>query len=115
MLHYLQFICPIIATYKINCYATPSRLFFVGGGEILSSDDTIRGDPTAMGAYVLGILSLIKFLLQLINSVEMNFKEAVFADDFSVAGSLNSIKHYWDELTAIYQNMVTSQNLRNLI
>ena len=54
-----------------------------------------------MGAYVLDILSLIKFLLQLINLVEMNFKEAIFADDFSVAGSLNSIKHYWDELTAI--------------
>ena len=75
MLHNFKFNYPIIATYKINCYATPSRLFFVGGGEILSSEDTIRGDPTAMGAYVLGILSLIKFLLQLINLVEMNFKE----------------------------------------
>ena len=75
MLHNFKFNYPIIATYKINCYATPSRLSFVGGGEILSSEDTIRCDPTAMGAYVLGILSLIKFLLQLINLVEMNFKE----------------------------------------
>ena len=31
----------------------------------------------------------------------MNVKEAVFAADFSVAGSLNSIKGYLDELTAI--------------
>ena len=31
----------------------------------------------------------------------MNIKEAVFADDFSFAGSLNSIKDYWDKLTAI--------------
>ena len=31
----------------------------------------------------------------------MNAKEVVFADDFSVAGSLNSIKDYWDKLTAI--------------
>ena len=31
----------------------------------------------------------------------MNAKEVIFAGDFSVAGSLNSIKDYWDELTAI--------------
>ena len=31
----------------------------------------------------------------------MNAKEVVFADDFSVADSLNSIKGYWDKLTAI--------------
>ena len=47
MLHNLKFICPIIATYKINCYATPSRLFIVGGGEILSSEETTQDDPTA--------------------------------------------------------------------
>ena len=31
MLHNLKFICPIIATYIISYYATPSRLFIVGG------------------------------------------------------------------------------------
>ena len=31
----------------------------------------------------------------------MKAKEVVFADDFSVAGSLNSIKNYWGKLTAI--------------
>ena len=31
MLRNLKFICPIIATYIMNCYATPSRLFIVGG------------------------------------------------------------------------------------
>ena len=101
ILHYLKFICPIVATYKINCYATPSRLFIVGGGEILSTEETTQDDSRAMGAYALGILPLIKFLLQFINLNEMNVKEAVFAEEFSIAGSLSSIKDYRDELIAI--------------
>ena len=100
MLHYLKFICPIVATCKINCYPTPSSLFIVGAGEILSSEETTQDDPTAMGGYVLSILPLIKLLLQFISLNEMNVKEAVFADEFSIAGSLNSIKDYRDELTA---------------
>ena len=47
MLHNLKFICPIIATYILNCYATPSRLFIASGGEILSIEGTTQGDPTA--------------------------------------------------------------------
>ena len=42
MLDNLKFICPIIATYIINCYATPSRLFIVGGGEIFSSGGQLK-------------------------------------------------------------------------
>ena len=31
----------------------------------------------------------------------MNANEVVFAQDFSVTGNLNSLKVYWDKLTAI--------------
>ena len=54
-----------------------------------------------MRAYALDILPLIKFLLELINVNNMNANEVVFANDFSVAGNLNSIKDYWRKLTAI--------------
>ena len=101
MLHNLKFICPIIATSIINCYATPSRLFIVGVGEMLSSEETTQGDSTAMRAYALGILPLIKLFLEFIDLNDINPKKVVFLDDFSVAGSLNSIKDYWDKLTAI--------------
>ena len=41
-LHNLKFICPIIAIDIINCYATPSRLFTVGGEKILPSEGTTQ-------------------------------------------------------------------------
>ena len=55
MLHNSKFICPIIATYIIRCYATPSRLFIADEGEILSSEGATQGDPTAMEVYAQGI------------------------------------------------------------
>ena len=87
MLHNLKFICPIIANYIINCYTTPSRLFIVGGGEILTREGTTQGDPAAIVAYALDILLLIKFLLEFINLTKMNAKEVVVANDISIAGS----------------------------
>ena len=101
MLHNFKFICPIIATYIINCYTTPLRLFIVTGREIISSEGTTQGDQIAMGPYALDILPLIKSLLEFINLKEMNAKKVVFADDLSVAGNLNSIKYCRDKLTAI--------------
>ena len=35
----------------------------------------------------------------------MNVKEAAFADNFYIAGSLNSAKDYWGKLTAIDPKM----------
>ena len=40
-------------------------------------------------------------MLEFINLNEINAKGVVFAGDFSVACNLNSIKDYWDKLTAI--------------
>ena len=54
-----------------------------------------------MGTYALDILPLIKFLLDFVSLNEMNVKEGVFAEDFSVVSSLNRIKDYWKKLTVI--------------
>ena len=94
MLHNLNFICPVIATYISNCYMCPAGLFIIGGGESPSKEGTTQGDPTSMGAYALGILPLLQFLLDFISVNQLNAKEVAFADDFLVAGKLSSIKYY---------------------
>ena len=81
----------MLLTYS---YATPSTSFIVSGEEILFSEGTTQVDPRAIGVDTLGLLPLIKFLLEFINLNEMNAEEVVFVDLFSVAGSLNSIKDY---------------------
>ena len=63
--------------------------------------------------YALGILPLIKFLLEFVNLNEINAEEVVFADDFFVASSLNSIKDYWDKLTVIGPPSSPEQFLKN--
>ena len=74
---------------------------------------TTQSDPTAMGAYALGILPLIKFLFEFVNLNEINAKEVAFTSDFFIADSLNSIKNYWDKLTTIGPKY--GYFLRNLI
>ena len=70
------------------------KYFLVRGQLKLTQQLWDSMDPTA-------ILPLIKFLLEFINLNEMNAKEVVFTGNFSVAGSLNSIKDYLDKLTII--------------
>ena len=80
--------------YITSCYITPTKLFIIGRGEILSKEGTIQGDLTAMGAYTKGISPLFHFLFEFISINHLSAKEVVFADDFTVAGKLTSIRDY---------------------
>ena len=71
-----------------------------GGRELLSKEGTTQGDPTSMGAYTLGTLPLLQFLLDFISVNDLNAKEVGFADDFTFAAKLSGIKDYWSQLTS---------------
>ena len=57
--------------------------------------------PTAMGTYASGIIPLIYFLLEFISIKHLSAKVVAFADDFTVAGKLTSIRDYWGKLTVL--------------
>ena len=51
-LHNINLLCHIIAIYAINTYRQqPTRLFVIGGKEIVSAEETSQSDPLAMGLY----------------------------------------------------------------
>ena len=72
--------------YILNCHVCPTRLFIIGGEELLSNEGITQGNPTSMVAYALGILQLLQFLLDFISVNKLNPKEVAFGDDFTVAG-----------------------------
>ena len=59
---------------------------------MLSKEWTTQDDPTAIGAYSLGILPLIHFRFEFISINHLSAKETAFADDFTVADKLTSIR-----------------------
>ena len=84
LLHNIQYLCPVLAIYTINCYQSPSRLFAQGGKEISSAEGTTQGDPIAMPIYAIGITPLLRE----IKDPDSKVTQAAFADDLAGAGKL---------------------------
>ena len=99
MLHNIKITCPLIATFAINSYRNPARLFVTGGCEIASSEGTTQGDPTSMAIYALSSLPL----LSAISSADV--RHVAYADDLSGAGDLESLKIWWSKLLQHGPNM----------
>ena len=94
LLHNISYLCPAMATYVINCYRNPSRLFVQGGLEIASTEGTTQGDPMAMPSYAIGILPL----LDVINTSNEPVNHAAFADDLGGAGRLERLRSWWGKI-----------------
>ncbi len=88
-LHNLTILCPSIATYAINTYREPARLFLTGGKELKSAEGTTQGDPQAMGIYAISLQPLITRL-----GISSDTKQCWFADDASDSGTLDEIKKW---------------------
>jgi hypothetical protein len=89
-LHNIQITCPKIATYLINTYRHPTRLFIAGGKEILSQEGTTQGDPLAMPWYSLSTVSMINHLRTEVDDIT----QVWLADDAAAAGKIKQL-HEW--------------------
>ena len=95
-LHNVNIICPSIATFTVNCYGSPSRLFIVGGIEISSAEGTTQGDPIAGLVYAIGIIPLILRTVANLKKQGTDTKAAGYADDLFGGGKLHVLKIMWD-------------------
>ena len=92
-LYNISILCPTVATFVINTYRLPVRLFVTGGQELKSSEGTTQGDPLSISKY--GI-RLIPLMLALQNT--SNTKQCWLADDASGAGSIKDVLKWWQSL-----------------
>ena len=93
-LHNIQVLCPSLATYVINTYRRPARLFIAGGEEVTSAEGTTQGDPIAMSLYAPSLQPLITQL-----HVSTEAKQCWFADDATGAGLLQDVRIWWYEFS----------------
>ena len=98
LLHNIGILCPELSIYVQNCYARPARLFVTGGLEISSAEGTTQGDPVAMPWYAIGILPLLTTIRAIVESRSLTIKQAAFADDLTGAGTIYSLKIWWDAI-----------------
>ena len=92
-LHYIRVLSPTLATYVINTYRQPVRLFITGGEEIISAEGTSQSDPLSITLYAISLQPLITRL-----HVSSAAKPCWFADDATGSCSLKDVRKWWDEL-----------------
>ena len=95
-LYSINTVCPLISIYVKNCYTLPSSLFIIGCTEVQSSKGTTQGDPVAIPIYALSVIPLMLMVLEITNTkTNSDPKMVAYADDFSPAGSISSLKYWW--------------------
>lgn len=65
----------------------------VGGSEFKSAEGTTQEDPLALSMYAISLQPLMSLLQN-----RSTAKQCWFADDVTIAGSLEEVKQWWDEL-----------------
>ena len=96
-LHNINYVCPEIVTFTMNCYATPARLFVMGGVEIKSCEGTTQGDPTDMPIYAICILPLLSAIVEQQSNEHAieRVKHVASIDDLTGGGSLIPFRKWW--------------------
>ena len=84
----------VLASYVINTYRQPARLFITGGEKLIPAEGTTQVDPLSISLYVISLRPLITRLL-----VSSAAKQCWFADDSTGSGYIKEVRKWWDELS----------------
>ena len=78
------------------------------------SKRTPQGDPVAMTINALSVIPLMLIVLEITNTkTKPDAKMAAYAVEFSAAGSISSLKYWWDALRKLVRNSVIFLSLQN--
>ena len=102
-------LCPTLATYVINIYSQPARLFITGGKELISAKAAKQGDPLSIILYAISLQPLITQL-----HVSSAAKQCWFADDATGSGSLQDVRKCGMNYQRAALRWVTSLMPRNV-
>ena len=108
-LHNIRALCPTLATYVINTYRQPARLFITGGEELRSAEGTTQSDTLSMSLYAISLKPLITRL-----HVSSAAKQCWFAHDATGSGPLWDVRKWWDNYQRVALRCVTSLTLRTV-
>ena len=101
-LHNVNVIWLEIVVFVRDCYSLPLRLFLIGGSELKSCEGTTHGDPAAMPIYATAIIPLMLMLVDEADQLPgKRTKSVVYTYDFTGAGSIINLLHWWNTLTAL--------------
>ena len=84
-----------MATALINTYRRDTELY-IDGITLYSQEGTTQGDPLAMPMYALAVLPLIKEV-----NPDKSVIQSWYADNASAAGSVSSLREWWDALVTL--------------
>ena len=85
-------LCPSLAPILINSYRDKTNLY-IDNSVLSSQEGTTQGDPLAMPMYAIAILPLI-------GQLHPQVKQAWYADDATAAGTLGSLRTWWEDLVS---------------
>ena len=107
-LNNVQITCPHLATYVINTYRNPAKLYVANSDKVILSEEGVtQGDNTAMGYYSCSTMPIIRStaLSDSSSSAQVNgtpapsrVKQTWYADDAAGGGKLTELKIWWDKL-----------------
>ena len=101
-LHNVSVICQEIAVFIRNCYSLPSRVLIIGGSELKSCEGTTQGDPAGMAIYTIAVIPLLLMLVDQAKQLPgKRTKSVAYAGDFTSAGSVTNLLHWWNTLTTV--------------